>query len=81
MAIDEDGVPLAGMEFSLTVTLPDDSRRNYFLAPTGTDGQTSVTLDPIEAPNGSSILYQACVVSVLDRPVCLQGMFLIWDNP
>lgn len=81
MAIDEDGVPLAGMEFSLTVTLPDGTTRNYFLSPTGIDGQTSVILDPIEAPNGSSILYQACVVSVLDRPVCIQGMFLIWDNP
>jgi hypothetical protein len=81
MAIDEDGVPLAGMEFSLTVTLPDGSQRNYHLPPTNTDGQTSISLDPIEAPNGSSILYQACVVSVLDRPVCIQGMFLIWDNP
>ena len=81
MAIDEDGVPLAGMEFSLNVTLPDGTQRTYYLAPTNSDGQTSVELDPIEAPNGSSILYQACVVSVLDRPVCIQGMFLIWDNP
>jgi hypothetical protein len=81
MAIDEDGVPLAGIEFSLTVTLPDGTQRNYFLSPTDADGQTTVSLDPIEAPNGSSILYQACVVSVLDRPVCIPGMFLIWDNP
>lgn len=81
MAIDEDGVPLAGMEFTLTVTLPDGTQRSYYLPPTGTDGQTSIALDPIDAPNGSSINYQACVVSVLDRPVCIQGMFLIWDNP
>jgi hypothetical protein len=81
VTIDEDGVPLAGMEFSLTVTLPDDTQRNYHLPPTGTDGQTTIGLDPIEAPNGSSINYQACVVAVLDRLVCIQGMFLIWDNP
>lgn len=81
MAIDEDGVPQQGMEFSLTVTLPDGTQREYSLPPTDDAGQTTIKLDPIEAPNGSSILYQACVVSVLERPVCIQGMFLIWDTP
>lgn len=81
MTIHENGVPLAGMEFSLTVTLPHGIQRTYYLPPTDSDGQTSILLDSIEAANGSSILYQACVVAVLDRPVCDQGMFLIWDNP
>lgn len=81
MAIDEDGVPLEGMEFTISVTLPDGTQRTYELPPTGLDGQATIKLDPIEAPNGSSIPYQACVVSLMDRPVCIQGMFLIWDNP
>lgn len=81
LAIEEDGVQLTGVEFSLAVTLPDGTQRNYYPSPTGMDGQAIVKLDPIEAPNGSSVFYQACVVSVLNRPVCIQGIFLIWDNP
>lgn len=79
--IDEGGVPLEGMEFSLTLRLPDGSQRTYHSPPTSIDGQTSFKVDPIEAPNGSSIPYEVCAISILDRPVCLQGIFLIWDNP
>lgn len=80
VALFEGIQPLSNVGFTLTVTLPDGSSSTHVMLPTGTNGQTSTTLDPIDVPIGTIIPYQVCITSLLDRPVCVGESFIIWDG-
>jgi len=80
VALFEGIQPLSNVGFTLTVTMPDGSSSTHVMLPTGTNGQTSTTLDPIDVPIGTIIPYQVCITSLLDRPVCVGESFIIWDG-
>lgn len=77
----QDNAPLRGVEPDLIVTLPDGRSKQYFMYPTGEDGLTQMTIDPIDAPPGTVISYQVCIVSPGGAKTCVQESFLIWINP
>lgn len=76
----QDNLPLKGVEPDIQVTLPDGITRNYFMYPTGEDGQTRLTLEPIEAPNGTLIPYQVCSYFLGGEQLCVRDTFTIWNN-
>ena len=81
VAVFRDGAPLAGVEATMSVTLPDGSQQVYPLDLTEGDGQTSVALTIGDTPNGTLIPYRVCVVGVTDPPVCVGDGFVVWDSP
>lgn len=81
IGINEDGKPMVGVEFTLSVTLPDSTVQSYYLPPTGENGQASIQMQVTGAPNGSAIAYRVCTVGLLDQTVCVEESFLIWDSP
>ena len=80
VALFEGIQPLSNVGFTLTLTMPDGSTNTRVMLPTGSNGQTSVVLDPIDVPIGTIIPYQVCITSLLDRPVCVGESFVIWDG-
>ena len=77
----EDKKPLRLIEPALFLILPDGSQKSYYFPPTGDDGQTLLTLDPIEGQNGTLIPYQVCISSLTSEIFCVQDSFVIWNTP
>jgi hypothetical protein len=77
----ENNHPMVGQTAELTLKLPDGSEQVYTLAPTDLNGQTSITLPAIEAPNGALIYYKACVPVAADLRTCIADYFVIWNTP
>ena len=80
VALFEGLQPLSDVGFTITLTFPDGTSSTHVMLPTGLNGQTSVVLDPIDAPIGTIIPYQVCITNLLDRPVCVGESFVIWDG-
>lgn len=76
-----DGLPLAGQKPELVIFLPDGARMVYPMQPTDTEGLTEQLIEPIEAPNGTLIVYQACISNSSGGKFCVRKAFLIWQSP
>jgi hypothetical protein len=74
----EGDLPVIGADFLLYVDLPDGSRPQYRFPPTNRSGQTSITLNPIDAPIKTNIPYQVCLQDVSANYICISESFLIW---
>jgi hypothetical protein len=73
--------PIQMVEPDLVVILPDGSRRTYYMLPTGTDGQTSIQLDPIDAPHNTVIPYEVCIYNIEESgKFCVRDSYLIMQN-
>lgn len=73
--------PLRSIEPALILLMPDGYQNSYYFPPTGEDGQTLLTLDPIKAQNGTLIPYQVCISSLTSEIFCVQDSFVIWNTP
>jgi hypothetical protein len=72
--------PMVNVEANLTVSLPDGTELKEVFPPTGTDGISRVTLEPMTRfSSGSVISYQVCLNVPSDEPVCMAESYLIWD--
>ena len=76
-ATDGEGQPLAGVNFKVTVTLPDGSKQSYDAAPTDAGGQTSVELQAYKLPAGSLVRYKVCIREVELEIGCIYSNFLM----
>jgi hypothetical protein len=76
----QNKVPLAGIEFSLVVKQPDGITKTYPSEPTGEDGSTRISLDPINGPNGAMVQYEVCVIGAVAPQVCFAESYTIWDQ-
>lgn len=76
----QNNAPVQGIKFSLIVTKPDGITITYTLSPTGEDGTTSLTLDPVNGPNGAIVQYQVCVIDSVSPQVCFSRSYSIWDQ-
>ena len=76
-----DNRPLMNVAPVLTLTLLDGNQQTFHLPPTGDDGQSRIQLPPIEAPNGTLILYQVCVPNPGKDEFCAEKSYVIWDFP
>jgi len=81
VSVFEGGQPVINVEPDLLVTLSDGSQRQYYMYPTGSDGQTRLTVDPVDAPSGTLIPYKVCIYNLGGQQYCVQDSFLIWINP
>lgn len=80
IALYENGKALENYEPMLIVTMPDGSQRKAYLQPSDRNGRTSIQLAPIEAPNGTLIAYQICLIGVSEDPRCVGDNYLIWNT-
>ncbi len=77
----QGGQPVANVEPDLTVTLPGNDHRTYYMYPTGIDGQSRLSIDPVAAESGTLIPYQVCIYDLVEEAVCVSDTFLIWNSP
>jgi hypothetical protein len=80
VSISENNVPLSNLEPYLAITLPTDETKTYYMDLTGEDGVSRYMLDPINAPNGTLIPYQVCVLDLNNEKYCVRDSFMIWQN-
>jgi len=76
----ENGAPLPYAEPFLILVLPDGERKTYHLYPTNSNGESTIEVDPIMAPNGTLVPYQACITDISGQRVCLKDNYLIWEE-
>ena len=81
LALLTDRLAEDGIEPILVVSLPDGKQVSYYFPPTGIDGKTTETLDPIPAQNGTLIPYKVCLSTPSKDLFCVKESFVIWGNP
>ncbi len=78
----QDHTPLAGLETTLDLLLPDGSHYTSVISATQNDGKSSVIVPSMNSiRNGSIITYQVCLKAASVQPVCAGGNYLIWNTP
>ncbi len=78
----EDQTPLAGIESTLNLTLPDGTKNTSELPPTDDQGKASIEIpDQDSIPNGTILVYEVCIKTSSSLPVCEQGSYMIWKAP
>ena len=80
VALFEGNRPLSDVGFSLVLTMPDNSQKEYVMPLTGLNGISLVSLEPIDAALGTVIPYQVCITNLLEFPVCVNESFIIWGG-
>jgi hypothetical protein len=76
----ENGAPLPFVEPYIVLVLPDGGRKTYHLYPTDSNGESAIEVDPIVAPNGTLIPYQACITDISGQRVCVKDSYVIWEQ-
>ena len=78
----EDQAPLAGIESTLDLMLPDGTKSTSELPPTDVQGKASIKVpDQDSIPNGTILVYEVCLKTSSSLPVCEQGSYMIWKAP
>jgi hypothetical protein len=78
----EENVPIGDVMPTLFLTLPGGEPESYtFEATRASDGFSTISLNPIDAPHGTRIDYQVCVSAHNGKQACVQDFFLIWEIP
>lgn len=76
-----DQRPLANVEASLDIVLPDGSLVSSHFPPTGTDGRSTVEVSALPGiPNGSIVPYLVCLNVPSEKAICAAENFLIWNR-
>ncbi|MBE9523602.1 MAG: hypothetical protein IMY76_00790 [Chloroflexi bacterium] len=83
VAVYVDGQPVGGYEpiLTLTLTQEDGNVHNYTFVfpPTNKDsGNSSLTINPIDAPHGTRVRYEVCPLQNAPSDQCVRDDFLIW---
>jgi hypothetical protein len=81
VSVTEKGQPVSGVVPYLQVTLPDGRQKSYSMPPTSAQGLSELTIEPVQAANGTLILYRVCVPLAQQPDTCVGDSFVIWDNP
>ena len=78
----EDHAPIGDVIPTLTMTLPGGEIQSFTLEATrASDGFSTISLNPIDAPHGTRIDYQVCVPTHNGKQACVHDFFLIWEIP
>jgi hypothetical protein len=77
----DDQKPVANIEASLSISLPDGSQYIATFPATGLDGRASLVIPALDdIPNGTILEYQVCLKGADDAPVCVTDSYLIWPT-
>jgi len=79
--IHEGGQPVVNASAVAQVFTQETGRSIYSLEPTDSGGCSFLTLEPIQAPNGTAVDYQVCFQGLGSEEYCKKDSFLIWGNP
>ncbi len=77
----KDRQPVVGVEPFLVQSLPDGSTQRFAFPPTNDAGQTSLILPPAALPDGTVVIYHACVLPSDGQSSCRQGQYTIGSAP
>jgi hypothetical protein len=81
VTLTEAEIPLVNREPILNLTLPDNRLESYRFPPTDEGGKTVLQIPGVEAPNGTLIPYEVCLVGVYGKTFCVGENYLIWNLP
>jgi hypothetical protein len=76
----QNGQILKDIMFELAIALPAGNPQNYFVSPETEDGISTVTIGPLDLPQGSRVSYQACATGMVGEQECATGTFTIWGG-
>lgn len=76
----EGARPVEDALFSLSLTYPDGRGFAQNFPLTDVTGQSVLTLEPINAPEGTIVPYMICYLGLQERPACTGGLFTIWSS-
>lgn len=76
----EGTLPVEGVLFNFLLTYPDGRVFEENFPLTDSNGQASLTLEPIIASDGTNVPYVACYLAGQDEAVCINGIFTIWSS-
>ncbi len=77
--IHEDGLPIVNAQAIVQITV-QETETEYSFDLTDSGGCSFLTLDPIQAPNGTAVDYQVCFQGLGSEDYCKKDSFLIWGN-
>lgn len=81
-AIYDNFIAVPDVEVVLRVRMPDNTWIDSDPQTTDGEGKVNFHLDPIQAPNGTIILYQVCLYGLNgSKNFCVMEDFTIWGNP
>jgi hypothetical protein len=78
--IHESGQALVNARAVVQVYTQETGTSTYSFDPTDSGGCSFLTLDPIQAPNGTTVDYQVCFQGIGTEDYCKKDSFLIWGN-
>jgi hypothetical protein len=70
--------PLIGNQPELTLTLPDGTPRAYVMPPTDDEGESKISIEPLDVANGTLIPYKVCVAAQEKQKFCVIDSYLVW---
>ncbi len=76
-----DQQPVANVESTLSLTLPNGRVEQFQMPPSDADGQASLTVPPLKPSpqNASVIAYEICLNAPSSQPICASDSYLIWN--
>jgi hypothetical protein len=78
--IHEGGQPLVNAQAVAQVNIQGSGTKVYTFEPTDAGGCAFLTLDTIQAPNGTAVDYQVCFQDLGSEDYCKKDSFVIWGN-
>jgi hypothetical protein len=77
----QDQLPIPNIPATLTITLPDNSQKSYTIPATDLRGESLVTIDPVQAVNGTIIPFRVCLNLKITPQICISDTFVVWTWP
>ena len=78
--VHEAGQPLVNAQAVARIYTQETGTITYSFDPTDSGGCSFLMLDPIQAPNGTTVDYQVCFQGLGSEDYCKKDSFLIWGN-
>jgi hypothetical protein len=77
----DENLAVPDVNVRLKLTMPDGKSREFDPLRTNANGQVVVEISGLDLPNGSLVVYQACLEELIgDVPVCAADAYIIWDT-
>lgn len=78
--IHDQDLPLVNARAVVRISVGESAVSTHTFAPTDSGGCSFLTLDPIEAANGTAVDYEVCFQEIGDQEYCKKDSYLIWGN-
>ncbi len=76
-----NGQLLQGLQPYLELTPPSGDMLRYTFPPTDANGQTQLSVLPVQGQNWELVVYKVCLEGLHESPRCMTDSYRIWGNP